>query len=218
MFLGLRSTGRLGKSLREEVTHFWFWCFVVKYQQPYSLKSNLFFPQQPFIISLLFTTFVQLLILLSWLSQSWVKQHSQIFMWIKKHTLQPLRFILSSSSLPLSQVASPVSVMSIRPSRCISLRNMITRQTMPTVWSPSVSHLTLIFPSSSIFSSRVLSFFSFTTTLLDFRYTFLWVHLSRSISPSLFFFSFSACFGNSVSHSSLLFCHNFFPCSFCYSI
>lgn len=57
--------------------------------------------------------------------------------------------------------------MSIRPSRCISLRNMITRQTMPTVWSPSVSHLTLIFSSFSIFlRCPLLDFFTFALLYL----------------------------------------------------
>lgn len=88
--------------------------------------------------------------------------------------------------------------MSIRPSRCISLRNMITRQTMPTVWSPSVSHLTLIFPSSSIFSSTVLLFIFLYVCV-----TVISMHIS--FNPSICC-TLSSCLWNSVRHN--------FPCSF----
>lgn len=86
------------------------------------------------------------------------------FKGIKVFFLRHSSFLRLSPVFPplqhLSQVVSPVSVMSIRPSRCISLRNMMTRQTMPTVWSPSVSHLTLIFSSFSIFLSCPFLFLS----------------------------------------------------------
>lgn len=71
------------------------------------------------------------------------------------------RHVVRSRTEVCSLCVSPVSVMSMRPSRCISLRNMITRHTMPTVCSPSVSHLTLIFPRSSEFSSTALFSSSF---------------------------------------------------------
>lgn len=72
-----------------------------------------------------------------------------------------------AASLLLRPRPSPVSVMSISPSRCISLRNMKTRQTIPTVCKPSVSHLTLILLVSWSFPVSIKTLFPAPVQLLS---------------------------------------------------